>query len=195
MTLIDGQQYTLLRDYDKGKYHFLTFKGKITYLRNRVEFILLNPCKSAMANATQSNLGLVLTTATCAGISAASTFLKGKRAQKKGDDRKFFIAFVNQYMDSRLQKPISSLKVTWADWLYADLRCGLAHNFTICRGGIEESTNYLEETVHGPEICPLRLLEDLAAGWSKYLDDVERDGPSKGLGRLFQNRFDKVFQD
>jgi hypothetical protein len=170
MPNIDGHEYTLLRDYDRGKYQYLTFKGKVAYLKDRVEFILLAPCKLALDTPTQSALGLVLTTAICAGISAAS-------------------------MDRRIQKRILKLNVSWADWLYTDVRCGLAHEFTIPRGGIEESSKYIEEKSYGPEICPKQLLQDFASGWSRYLTDVERDGPSKGHGRLFLRRFDKVFHD
>jgi hypothetical protein len=194
MPIIDGQEYTLLKDYDKGKYCGLTFPGKVTYLRNRVDFILLHPCKLAMVDAMNGQ-GLILTTAICAGISAASTFLKGMRAPS-GSDKEFFMAFVKKYMDKRLQQQISILRITWADWLYKDLRCGLSHDFTIHRGGIEENPQYIvEHKAYGPEICPSQLLADFARGWSKYLDDVKHDGPTKNLGLLFQKRFDNVFHD
>ena len=79
--IIDGQDYTFLKDYDKGKYRHLSFGGKVTYLRERVELILLRPCRSAMSAAAveTGGMGLVLTTAICATISAASTFLRGRR--------------------------------------------------------------------------------------------------------------------
>ena len=195
MTLIDGHEYFLLRDYDKGKYHNLTFEGKVTYIRKRVEFILLNPCKSAMPNTATSDLGLVLTTAICAGISAASTFLNGKKRAGPGEDKKYFLAFIKRYMNPNLQKLISGGTVTWAKWLYTDLRCGLSHSFTIHTGGVEESAHYLQVTKHGPEICPSLLLADFEAGWIQYLRDVEADGPTKPLGKSFQDCFDEVFHD
>jgi len=191
---IDGHEYTLLRDYDKSKYQHLSFNGKVTYLSARVELILLRPCKSAMSAAAveDGGTGLILTTGICAMISAASTFLKG--TQTSGQDKQAFLEFIGKYMPC-LNDTIRSLGITWAEWLYRDVRCGLAHGFTIERGGIENGLNYLEETQHGPEISLSRLLEDFAKGWSNYLADVERDGPNNGLGQLFQRRFDEVFHD
>ena len=77
--IIDGHDYTLFRDYDKGKYGFLTSSGRVTYLEARVNLVLLRPCQVAVKDALNNSLGLVLTTAVCAGISATGTFLKGKR--------------------------------------------------------------------------------------------------------------------
>jgi len=68
---IDGQDYTLFRDYDLGKCHLLSYKGKIQYMDARVRLILIDPCKKSMADAQANYMGLILTTAVCAGISAA----------------------------------------------------------------------------------------------------------------------------
>jgi hypothetical protein len=148
-----------------------------------------------MRDAQANYLGLVLTTAICAGISAAGTFLAGKRATKSGDDKKFFVSFVTQYMDPVLQRRISS-GPTWASWLYHQVRCGLAHGFTIESGGIELGIKgYVAMTQSGPEIDPQGLLDDFAAGWSKYLDDVRIAGEHSGLGTKFSARFRDVFHD
>jgi len=193
---IDGQDYTLLRDYDKGKYQYLTFEGKVEYLRARVELILLSPCRSAMSAAAVENggMGLVLTTAICAMISAAGTFLKGKRAPPRQDES-FFLDFVHQYMHVDLQQEVPNHNMTWVGWLYRDVRCGLAHAFAIETGGIEISQKYLEVKPYGPEICPKQLLEDFASGWTRYLSRVLSDGPGNGLGELFERRFDQIFHD
>lgn len=191
---INGQEYTLLRDYDKGKYHYLSFDGEVTYLRERVDFILLNPCRKAMSTAKENDLGLVLATAICAGISAASTFLNGK--DSRGQDKTFFLGFVRRYLNPALQDPISSLSITWAEWLYRDVRCGLAHGFMIHNGGVEyEVSNFIEEKPCGPEISPKLLLEEFSKGWTKYLGEVLNGGPSKNLGLLFEQRFKQIFND
>ncbi len=193
--LIDGVEYALLKDYDRGRYTHLSFSGKVTYLEERVNLVLLAPCRWAMQSAAKTDLGLVLTTAICAGISAAGTFLKGRRAQKRGEDKTFFTDFVNRYMETILQSAVPG-GTTWVEWLYGDVRCGLAHNFTIESGGVEyEVPSYVAVKPCGPEISPGCLLEDFANGWSKYLNDVRAAGPAKGLGALFEKRFDDVFHD
>jgi len=191
---IDGIQYSLFKDYDKGKYKHLTFSGKVTYLDARVDRILIRPCASAMKTALQTDLGLILVTAICAGISAASTYLKGQKAPH-GKDEEFFLGFVRAYMDPVLQEPaVGSL--TWAEWLYKHVRCGLAHNFTIETGGVEyEASSYVELKSYGPEVRPQDLLADFSRGWSRFLDDVIRAGPGQSLGALFVKRFDEVFKD
>jgi hypothetical protein len=58
--LIDGQDYRLFRDYDRGKYHFLSDVGRVTYLEERVRLILIGPCHIAMKDALTNSLGLIL---------------------------------------------------------------------------------------------------------------------------------------
>lgn len=191
---IDGKSYTLLLDYDRKSYKYLSFAGKVTYMRERVNLILIRPCEEANKTALQTNLGLILATAICAGISAAGTFLQGQRAPR-GQDREYFLAFVRDYMDPRLQNQ-SSAGISWAEWLYDSVRCGLAHSFVIEVGGIEyELSNYVLERTYGPEINPSLLLADFSDGWSKYLNAVVQDGQGKDLGALFEKRFDEVFHD
>ncbi len=196
-----GINYSLLKDYDKGKYAHLKFAEKVEYLRARVEFILIEPSRAIVAKAglkdgtPLGNLGLVLATGLCAGISAAGTYLKGRRAQKRGEDEGFFVDFIRTYMDPVLQSN-NSLGTTWATWIYKEVRCGLAHAFVIENGGIEyEVQGYVEEKPYGPEINPSRFLEDFASGWQRYLGDVTKDGQGIGVGSLFEARFDQVFSD
>jgi len=189
----DGQDYRLLKDYDTGKYKYLTFDGKVTYLDARVKRILMAPCREAMKT-PGNDLGLILATAMCAGISAASTFYNGREANS-GEDRKSFEGFVRQYM--RLAQQKGHPEGSWVEWLYKDVRCGLAHNFTIKSGGIkyEISPSYTEVKKYGPEINPLKLLEDFEGGWFKYLNEVRKDSPDRGLGKKFATRFGQFFRD
>lgn len=195
-----GVDYSLLKDYDKGKYSHLSFDEKVEYLRARVRFILTDPCRAIVANAVLKdgtplgNLGLILATAVCAGISAAGTYLKGQRAPR-GQDEQYFTDFVRAYMDPLLQKQ-NSMSVTWAQWLYKEVRCGLAHAFVIENGGIEyEVQTYVADKPYGPEINPSNLLEDFVRGWENYLGDVSKVGRGVGLGAFFEKRFDEVFHD
>lgn len=191
--LIDGHEYTLYKDYDRGNYHLLNFGGKITYLDEHVKLILINPLDKIMPDLLSNTLGLIATTAICAGISAASTHLRGERTT--GQDKQTFIEFVTKYMDPRLQQQAVS-GMTWAEWLYSDMRCGLAHCFTIDSGGIEVQVNkYLKIKSSGPEINPHDFLKDFSQGWNKYLAVVRKDGQGNGLGVLFEKRFAEVFHD
>lgn len=191
---IDGYEYTLLKDYDKGQYRHLSFDGKVTYLSARVNLILLDPLRKTAPYLLENSLGLVMTTAVCAGISAAGTYLKGQQAPR-GKDRVYFLDFVRDYMDARLQEPIVGYKI-WAEWLYDDVRCGLSHAFAIKNGGIEvQVTNYLELKQCGPEIHPVEFLEDYARGWSKYLGQLRELGQGHRLGASFVKRFGEVFHD
>ena len=185
---IDNHEFTLFRDYDRGDYHRLTFSGKISYLRQRVDLILIRPCQNAMEDAQNNNMGLIVATAICAGISAASTFLHGKRASEKGDDRRFFNDFVKGYM--------SPVIANESEWLYRKIRCGLSHNFTILEGGIEVSLgSYVDKGRAEQEMDPQIFLDDFAQGWSQFLDEVRREGENSHPGKNFVKRFDEIFRD
>ena len=192
---IDGTEYALFRDYDCGKYRNLTFSGKVQYLEARVERILISPCRAEVKMLGETNRGLILVTVICAGISAASTFFNGRQAYG-GEGEKVFVDFVKTYMDPILTERRPKGMESWAQWLYKDVSCGLAHGFTIRDGGFEmELKTYVAVKPYGPEINPGRLLEDLARGWSKYLADVRQGGPGSSLGRRFEARFNRIFHD
>ena len=194
--MIDGWEFKLLRDEDQGNFHRLSFGGKVTYLERRVDGILISPCRVAMLDAIATDIGLILVTAICAGISAAATFLKGRRAS--GEDKQFFIDFVSQYMNPLLTKPPGPTGYSnWAQWLYKDVRSGLAHSFTIESGGmkLQDIGGYVKNDPHRPEIHTPTLLVDFERGWLRYLNDVRSGGESRDLGQLFRKRFDEIFQD
>ncbi len=193
MAQFAGQEYKLLRDYDRGKFGYLSFEDKIDYLERRVRWILLDPCLKEMPNEPNS-MGLILTTALCAGISAAASFLNGQRAPARKDGE-YFIQFVKGYMDPVLQDELVP-GTTIAAWLYQKVRCGLAHAFTIENGGIEIGlTQYIEIKNGEPEIDPVRLAEDFARGWQAYLDQVRAGGQSSDIGQKFVRRLDEIFRD
>jgi len=154
---IRGIEYTLFKDYDKGRYTNLCFADKVTYMHGRVRRILIGPCLEAMKSALKTDLGLVLVTAACAGISAAGTYLNGQQAPP-GKDKQHFADFVNAYMNPDLQTAGPD-NMTWTDWLYSHVRRGLAHSFTIDSGGVEyELEGYMEMKRYGREINPHALL-------------------------------------
>jgi hypothetical protein len=194
---IDGHAFELLRDRDQGDFHRLSFAGKVTCLEKRVEGILIDPCRREFARAIpeRTATGLVLVTAVCAGISAASTFLNGRQAPP-GQDGHYFKGFITAYMNPTLDSAGPTGFTSWADWLYKDVRCGLAHNFTILTGGmqLENACSYVRMASHGPEIHAPTFLDDFASGWATYLAAV-RSSANGDLGRRFQDRFDQIFRD
>ncbi len=121
--LIEGKDFSLYKDYDQKEYpefpRILSFRGKVTYLEARVELILISPCRLELERARDTNMGLILATATCAGISAASTFLKGQSAPR-GKDREYFLHFIRDYMNSILVDAAAAPQgcSSWAEWLY-----------------------------------------------------------------------------
>jgi hypothetical protein len=58
--IIEGEDCTLLKDYDKGKYGRLTFNGKVTYLKERVEFILLQGLPASESKKEDRSRAVVL---------------------------------------------------------------------------------------------------------------------------------------
>jgi len=191
---IEGHEFSLLRDRDQGSYGRLSFQGKVTYLDRRVDGILISPCQNEMKRAIEMDTGLILVTAICAGISAAGTFLHGCRG--RGKDQAFFVGFVRGYMKPLLTNSGPEGWANWAEWLYKDIRSGLAHSFTIEKGGMKlEPVPYVRIANHGPEIHAPTLLNDFADGWKRYLNDVRNGGQTGPLGKKFNDRFDAVFHD
>ena len=194
---LHGIRHSLFLDENRGKFqHLKTLDDKIKYIRTRVQLVLFGPCRAVLKEATTNYLGLVVATAICAGISAAGSFMYGDLPKWRGKpvrDADRFKGFVKKYM----QGPRGQMsKVAWADWLYKSVRCGLAHGFTIEEGGIEIALNeYVRQRRDGPQMNPMRLLDDLDLAWLADLDDVRNEGPQSALGRRFLERFDAIYKD
>jgi hypothetical protein len=197
---ICGHEYSLYVDYDRGKFGYLDLLGKVKYIRERVDRDLIRPCQLALRHQHRVAVGLLVPGLVCAGISAAATFLNGERT-RAGQHQAVFVAFIRKYMDrdlqGRLVKPGEQRVTDYADWLYLDVRCGLAHAFALEWGHIEDSRlgTYVRLADDGqPQINQDRLLADFARGWQQYLDTVSA-APGIELSDKFVIRFDQVFHD
>ena len=191
---IEGMQFTLLRDEDAPNLRKLqTPDGKLKWLEKRVDFALIKPCQKAMREAQDNDLGLVLMTGICAGISAASTFLHGRQPNKQGENKKFFVNFLTHYMDPDLCGQCGT-GTTWHNWLYSHLRCSLSHAFVIDRGGFDfDLPAYVNSHCEEPKIDARRFLDDFKAGWKKYLNEIR--GPNAtDLRDKFTRRWDELFR-
>src|SRR6266550_1705621 len=104
--IICGHDFTLYVDYDRGNFGRLDLSGKVTYMHARVERDLIQPCRLAVKDSDRVAVGLLVPGLICSGISAASTFLQGRRARNR-EDGIFFKAFVRAYMNPDLQKPLT----------------------------------------------------------------------------------------
>jgi hypothetical protein len=193
LTRIGAHDYTLYRDYDRGKFAALDLAGRVRYMEARVNRDLIKPCRLALSLSDKMHVGLLIPTLVCSGISAASTFLNGRRAGR-GEDKTFFLQFVASYLDDIFRNPTDE----FAQWLYSDVRCGLSHSFSLERGSIEgrDIGGYIElhTTTREPQIDQHRFLDDFASGWRTYLDQT-RANPGSDLCSKFEARFSELFHD
>lgn len=195
--VIDGMPFFLLRDHDSENLPKLTFDGKTKWLEARANRVLFEPYKLALERWEQDQLGLILVTGLCAGISASASFLSPDER-----DRRAFLIFVKKYMpDSLAQKPGVSMSCDgsgaccWGRWLYSCVRCGLAHGFTISRGGFDLGLSQLIDDVQPfePMVDAKLLWSEFKHGWDNYLAEVRSARESSELGKNFVKRWDELF--
>jgi hypothetical protein len=199
--IICGHDFTLYVDYDRGNFGRLDLSGKVTYMHARVERDLIQPCRLAVKVSDRVAVGLLVPGLICSGISAASTFLHGRRAQRPGEDARFFKTFVRDYMHQELVQqlacPDRRVK-NYIDWLYHNVRCGLSHSFALEWGHIEGPNLgayvALSAATQQPSINQNEFVEDFARGWTRYLGQVAA-APNDQTAVKFQQRFDAVFHD
>ena len=117
---IGAIDYTLSRDEDRGKFWNLDFKGRVEYMRLRVARFLIEPCRDLLKISDDVQVGLIVPTVLCAGISAASTFQQGQQAPP-GQDQNNYLTFISSHMDAALQADQGNGR-TWAQWMYSQLR-------------------------------------------------------------------------
>jgi hypothetical protein len=96
--------------------------------------------------------------------------------------------------------PVAGIR-TFADWLYACVRCELSHSFALEWGHIEGPDRMagiyvdISQRTGQPRINQNEFLEDFARGWNRYLGDVEGAAHTDPLRLNFMRRFDMVFHD
>jgi hypothetical protein len=131
---------------------------------------------------------------------AASTFENGRRAPQ-GQDRNYFVGFVQHYMDAIFTQQAGDPNQpndTYADWLYRHVRCDLSHGFVLEWGRIEGRQLSARILPHPkskePQIDQHWLLENFASGWNTYLTGVSA-GTGRDIAVNFEARFDQLFHD
>ena len=193
---IGRHECTLLLDEDRSILPQLTFGGKVDWLDARVKFALIDPCRAAMRDWHKNDMGLILVTSICAGISAASRFYTCPLPRGKGADKKAFVCFLTKWVGAKFGEEVpGENSLTWADWLYFNVRCGLAHAFTVEMGGFDigMSDPLKLDSQQRPKVDAEDLLRAFEEGWGNYLAAVRRQGPRGPMGERFERRWDEVF--
>jgi hypothetical protein len=123
----------------------------------------------------------------CSAIEALSTFYT-----TAGKDRAKFLRFVNDFMDQTYRLPSSARGTTYADVLYGQFRCGLAHGFSI--EGHEVATRpgpYIHDDGKGYISIDLwSLFDDMERAFDAFLAKVDTDANCR---QDFIKRFDEIF--
>ena len=165
---------------------------KIDWLRRRLNKVVIRPLlevkRIGRDNQAVWDLNLGVVTMICAAIEALGSFY-----QPNKKDEKAFREFVHEFMDAEYRKALSgsAKQKTYADVLYGQFRCGLAHGLTI--EGHEVTTRpsrYLRDDSGYVSIDLWSLFEDMRRSIDKYLTRVHTH---KTTQARFLQRFNRLF--
>lgn len=192
---IEGYDFELYKEYDRANLKKISYKGQVEWFQARVDLVLINPLVvleddtyRKIIHKNKGDILLCFGTLICNGIEALGSFLHGK-ASYKG-----FRKFVLTYMDNRWRTSRPDGVPYWKA-LREDFRNGLAHGFTVDKGGFEASTNYFEMKPYGLEIDEKLLFQDFKQGYEKYTNDLLSASPMMPLRLNFQKRFKEIYID
>jgi hypothetical protein len=200
MLEIEGTQFSLMWDIDRLPLGDLTFTGRVSWLRHRLDFVLLWPIDAIVGREADIFPWLAVTELVCAGIEA----LGGFYGDGQHGDGSPFCRFVFAFMHgdyARLAPDGRGSTKTYCEQLQAYFRNGLAHSFGIEWGGLwnADTANlpgYLRPNINGQGIavCPKELLRDFRCAVDLYFDRLVREGESSLIGRNFAKRFSSILQ-
>ena len=166
---------------------------KISWIEGRVKQVLIDPLEE-LRKVWQKNeeiqcLNLGVMTLLCCGIEALSNFYL-----QKGESGKKFKKFVENYMNAEFRRKDPSGK-KYSSFLWDDFRCGLAHGFSIEKGGILEGTNrYVRfDDKKGLGIDLWFFFEDFKHAFTTFINDVRKASKDSILRNNFLARFDILF--
>jgi hypothetical protein len=163
---------------------------KVDWFRRRFDKIVIEPLREVQRLGSRNpriwdlNLGVV--TIICAAIEALGSF---NEPDKK--DRVAFPQFVHDFMDEAYQQRVAGSAKTYADVLYSQFRCGLAHGLTIEGHEVTtRPTRYLREDEGCVSLDLWSLFDDMRRASARYLTKVNTHRPTRDR---FLRRFDKLF--
>jgi hypothetical protein len=198
--LIQGNNFSLWWDIDRQELKNLNFLGRVEWLENRTELVLIDPLNELANLTNKAFVWMAVTELVCAGIESLAGFYgKDKRTQARP-----FCRFVNAFMDpdfSKIAKGIKGEDWTYCEHLQTYFRNGLDHGFSIEWGGLwhdgEDGTHgYLRPAGDGNGIAidPRALVPDFRQAVYKYFAQLLRDGKNSTTGKNFQKRFDAILE-
>jgi hypothetical protein len=162
---------------------------KIAWFRGRFKKVIVRPLMAVKRIGVHDqaiwdlNLGVV--TIICSAIEALGSFYS-----PGAKDKAAFNEFVTAFMEPVYQGKSAS-GMTYAEILYGQFRCGMAHGFTI--EGHEVATrpgNYIVDDDGYVSIDLWTLFDDMRRAFDRFINEVERN---KRTRARFIERFDKVF--
>jgi hypothetical protein len=163
---------------------------KIAWFRVRLEKVVFRPLREVRAlgptNDAIWDLNLGVVTIICSAVEAMGSFYSpGIR------DQDAFIRWVTDFMDPIYRQASAASGRSYADILYGQFRCGLAHGLSI--EGHEIATRpgtYLLDQNGYVSIDLWTLFEDAVTASERYLATVEAD---TSMQKEFIKRFDQIF--
>lgn len=186
---IEGQQFSLFKDYDRLKLPALSLRGKVRWFDLRTRLVLVRPLERIRPGRRETrghpraSFMLVFGAVLFNGVEALGSFYRGKRGTHET-----FKDFVHDFMDPRLRPHVDKLR--------DHFRNGLAHGLTIKDGGFEFGVAgpLRVDPVLGLEIDPNFLLSDFKRARRSYLQRVRTGGPASAIGQAFSKRFHDIFE-
>ena len=187
-------------DYDRPQLGNLTKSQEIRYFVRRVKRTVLRPlrrmCRDDRRGWKFESPMLCFGTCICCAIEALGKFQTGRLGS--GNSASNFKSFVQDYMDSGWFAKRFAGK-PYVDHLRDSFRNGLAHGFTIKRGGFERHASYFQVKpvpvggVQQLELDPDSVLGDFKAGFSKFVADVSAAKDTDPVYQRFHSAFQGIF--
>lgn len=171
-----------------------TDREKILWLKGRINQVLIEPVEMMKRHWAEDTaircLNLGVMTLLCSGIEALSNFYTDV-----GDGGKRFRRFVERYMNTEF-KSVDPYGKKYSSYLWDYFRCGLAHGFTIERGGILEYTDkyFRYDQTRGLGIDLWMFFEDFKRAFHQYIEDVKKTPKNSPLRTHFRNRFFALYK-
>lgn len=170
-----------------------TDEEKISWFDGRVNQVLIKPIDELRhiwkANKNIQCLNLGIMTLLCSGIEALGNFYL-----QTGESGKKFRKFVEHYMTLEFrEKDLSGKK--YSTHLWDHFRCGLAHGFTIERGGILEDTDrYIRfDDTRGLGIDLWYFFDDFKRAFKKYISELRSSKENSFIRKNFLSKFNELF--
>ena len=182
---IERKKFTLFYDYDRKKIQKLSDLGKKEWFKKRMEMVFLNPLskifdqKNNELNNSETFFLIGAFSMLLNGIEALGSFMTSSQSNHER-----FKIYIEDYLKN------------WSSYEY-DLwnyfRNGIAHSFTIEKGGIQYLSGNLTHTKRNGllKIDPKKFFEDFKKGLALYFLDINKNNTN--VGRNFMKRFNSVY--